>query len=268
MYVDDTTIFSNSKTHLLSSLNATHGLQEITEWLGQSSLTRDTDKTEFISFSPPHSMVYINSPLVSAIHPHTSASSSYTVECSSIICYLGIFIHHQFDWTHHMTIIANHTRSTICALSILRNSVRGLDYANWCKLFHSLILPVLTYGFPLYSTLACNKGLINILQVAQNDTVRKMSGTFKTTPIVPLHYLMAIHPINLTLSKLTDLFYLCIQHLLPFTLFFFGINLCASQGAKPHMALLVKVTSKLCNDMSMGPNTSDFYPHSPKAIIA
>ena len=41
-----------------------------------------------------------------------------------------------------------------------------------------------------------------------------------------------------------------------------------SQGAKPHVALLVKVTSKLCNDMSMGPNTSDFYPHSPKAVVA
>ena len=50
--------------------------------------------------------------------------------------------------------------------------------------------------------------------------------------------------------------------------FFFGINLCASWGAKPHVALLVKVTSKLCNDMSMGPNTSNFYPHSPKAVVA
>jgi len=53
-----------------------------------------------------------------------------------------------------------------------------------------------------------------------------------------------------------------------FFFFFFGINLCVSQGAKPHVALLVKVTSKLCNDMSMGPNTSDFYPHSPKAVVA
>jgi len=218
MYVDDGAIFANAKTHSLSSLNATRGLQEITEWLGQSGLKCDTDKTEFISFSPPRSMVHINGPLVTAIHPHTSASSSYTVERSTIICYLGIFIHHQFDWTHHVTIMANRTRSTIRALSILGNSVRGLDYANWRKLFHSLILPILTYGFPLYSTLARNKGLMDILQVAQNDAVRKMSGAFKTTPIVPLHYLMAIPPISLTLSKLTDVFRLHIQHLPPSTL--------------------------------------------------
>jgi len=192
MYVDDGAIFANAKTHSLSSLNAMRGLQEITEWLGRSGLKCNTDKTEFISFSPPRSMVHINGPLVTAIHPRTSASSSYTVERSTIICYLGIFIHHRFDWTHHVTIMANRARSTIRALSILRNSVQGLDFANWRKLFHSLILPVLTYGFPLYSTLARNKGLMDILQVAQNDAVRKMSGAFKTTPIVPLHYLMAI----------------------------------------------------------------------------
>jgi len=59
---------------------------------------------------------------------------------------------------------------------------------------------------------------MDILQVTQNDAVCKMSGAFKTTPIIPLHYLIAIPPITLTLSKLTDDFHLCIQHLLPFTL--------------------------------------------------
>jgi len=54
--------------------------------------------------------------------------------------------------------------------------------------------------------------------VAQNDAVRKMSGAFKTTLIVPLHYLMAIPPIPLTISKLTSVFRLRIQRLPPSTL--------------------------------------------------
>ena len=112
-----------------------------------------------------------------------------------------------------MTIMANHAYSTVRALSILRNSVRGLDYANWRKLFYALILPVLTYGFPLYSTQPRNKGLLDILQVAQNDMVRKISGVFKTTPIVPLHYMMAIPPLPLSIKKLTAVFRLRIQRL-------------------------------------------------------
>jgi len=201
-----------------SSQNAACGLQEITAWLGRNGLKCDTDKTEFISFAPPRAAEHLVGRLITSIHPRTSSSSSYTVEQSTIIRYLGVFIHHRFDWTHHVTIMANRARSTVRALSILGNSVRGLDYANWRCVFHSLILPVLTYGFPLYSTQPRIKGLLDILQVAQNDAVRKMSGAFKTTPVVPLHYLMAIPPISLTITKLTTVFRLRIQRLPPSTL--------------------------------------------------
>jgi len=215
MYVDDGAIFANAKTHRQAAREATRGLQEITAWLGRNGLKCDTDKTEFISFAPPRAPEHLVGRLVTSIHPRTSASSSYTVERSTIIRYLGIFIHHRFDWTHHVTIMANRARSTIRALSILGNSVRGLDYANWRRIFHALILPVLTYGFPLYSTQPRIKGLLDILQVAQNDAIRKMSGAFKTTPTVPLHYLLSIPPIPLTITKLTSVFKLRILRLPP-----------------------------------------------------
>jgi len=54
--------------------------------------------------------------------------------------------------------------------------------------------------------------------VAQNDAVRKMSGAFKTTPIVPLHYMLSIPPIPLTIAKLTSVYRLRIQRLPPSTL--------------------------------------------------
>jgi len=218
MYVDDGAIFSNTKTHRASSQNAARGLQEIMAWLGRNGLKCDMDKTEFISFAPPCAAEHLVGCLITSIHPQTSSSSSYTVERSTVIRYLGVFIHHQFDWTHHVTIMANQACSTVRTLSILGNSVRGLDYASWRRVFHLLVLPVLTYGFPLYSTQPHIKGLLDILQVAQNDAVHKMSGAFKTTPIVPLHYLMAIPPIPLTISKLTSIFRLRIQQLPPSTL--------------------------------------------------
>ena len=218
MYVNNGAIFSNAKNHQLSALNATKGLQEVTAWLGRNGLKCDEDKTEFISFSPPRAAEHLVSRTVTSIYPRTSATTSYTVEHSSLIRYLSIFIHERFNWTHHITIMANRARSTIRALSILGNSVRGLDYANWRKIFHTLVLPVLTYGFPLYSTQPRNKGLLDILQVAQNDMVRKMSGAFKTTPIVPLHYMMAIPPLSLSIKKLTSVFRLHIQCLPPSTL--------------------------------------------------
>jgi len=126
--------------------------------------------------------------------------------------------------------MANRTCSTVCALGVLGNSIQGINYANWHKLFHALILPVLTYGFPLYATSHHNKGLLKILQTAQNDMVRKMSRAFKTTPITPLHYLVAIPPISLTIKKLSDTFTLRIQCLPPFTL------LCTLPSSHPKAA--------------------------------
>lgn len=176
MYVNNGTIFSNTKNHQLSALNVTKGLQEITAWLGRNGLRCNKDKTEFISFSPPCAAEHLSGHVVTSIQPCTSATTSYTVKCLLLICYLRVFIYERFDWTHHMTIMANRACSTTHTLSTLRNSIRGLDYANWRKLFHALILPVLTYGFPLYSTQPCNKGLLEILQVAQNNIVHKISG--------------------------------------------------------------------------------------------
>ena len=45
-----------------------------------------------------------------------------------------------------------------------------------------------------------------------------MSRVFKTTPVIPLHYLMAIPPISLTITKLMSVFQLRIQCLPPSTL--------------------------------------------------
>lgn len=70
-----------------------------------------------------------------------------------------------------MTIMANHARSTVRVISILGNTVCGLHTTNWCKIFHALILPVLTYGLPLYTSQKHVVGLTKTLQVAQNNAI-------------------------------------------------------------------------------------------------
>ena len=92
--------------------------------------------------------------------------------------------------------MANRARSTVRAVGILGNSIRSLDLAGWRKIYHSLILPVLTYGLPLYASQRHIKGLIRTLQVAQNDALRKICGVFKTTPVEPLPYMSAILPMS------------------------------------------------------------------------
>ena len=87
--------------------------------------------------------------------------------------------------------MATWAKSTVQAINILGNSVQGLDLARWRKIYHVLILPVLTYRLPLYAS-RIRKGLIKVLQVTQNTALCKICRVFKTTSVELLPYMSAI----------------------------------------------------------------------------
>ena len=200
-YVDDGAIVATSTTHHSAARQAAAGFEEVAKWLHQNGLMTDPDKTEFISFFK-HRAPVTHGPVPDRIPLRDPVNGTRVVKRSSVVRYLGVFFKHNLSWDHHVTVMANRARSTVRAISILGNSVRGLDAANWRKVFHSLILPVLTYGFPLYASQKRVVGLTKTLQVAQNDAIRKMTGAFKTTPVDPLHFIAAIFPVKIQLTKL------------------------------------------------------------------
>jgi len=59
------------------------------------------------------------------------------------------------------------------------------------------------------------KSVIHILQVAQNVTVWHISSTFRTTPVEPLHNMLAIPPIKYTIAKYHAMFSMHLSKLPP-----------------------------------------------------
>ena len=149
-YVDDGAITATSATHHGAARQAASGFAEVTSWLHRNSLAIDPDKTKFISFFKQKALV-THSSLPNSLSLEDPVHGLHVVLQSSVVCYLGIFIKHNLTWDHHMTIMANYARSTVRAISILGNLVRGIHAAHWRTIFHALILPVLTYSFPLYA---------------------------------------------------------------------------------------------------------------------
>ena len=97
-----------------------------------------------------------------------------------------------------MNIICNHTCALIKALQLLGNSIQGINFTQWQLAYNAICLPVLTYGCQLWFT-GKQKGLVKKLQVVQNEAIRIISGTFRTTPHEPLHQMLNILPIDLHL---------------------------------------------------------------------
>ena len=97
-------------------------------------------------------------------------------------------------------------RSTIRGLSILGNSIRGLDLVHWKQVYLMYVIPILTYGVPVWYTGVSQKGLINTLQVAQNEGIRKITGVFRTTPTAITENMIGIAPIKYLLPRIIHSF--------------------------------------------------------------
>ena len=84
--------------------------------------------------------------------------------------------------------MTNRARSTLKALQLLGNSIRGLDWESWRMVYNAVVLPILTYAAPVW--LSGEAGLLDKLRKVQNAAIRHISGAFSTsTPAEPLHQL-------------------------------------------------------------------------------
>src|SRR6267142_5138533 len=65
----------------------------------------------------------------------------------------------------------------------------------WRRVFHAILVPVLTYASQVWFTDICQTSLLTVLQTAQNDACRKLAGIFRTTPVLLTQLLISIPPI-------------------------------------------------------------------------
>ena len=200
IYIDDGAIFACGNNWEDITTTMRNGYTTCLDWLTRAGLNAEPDKTEVIFFkkqrereeSPHH------------IHlPLPSLNADYKVQATNTLRYLGFFFDTRLDWTQHVEIMCNRARGTLKSLQLLGNSVQGLDQARWRLAYNAICLPVLTYGCQLWYR-GKQVTLVRKLQKVQNDAVRLISGTFRTTPREPLHQLLNILPIDLRLNMIVQ----------------------------------------------------------------
>ena len=160
MYMDDGNITTTGPTHLTSCDGVVTAFSLVSDWLKRSGLRTDPDKTEFISFfNPSRSRNNFGRPPDNIVLQDAS-NGTLSVPRSTSVRYLGIFFDYKLSWNLHVKTMTCRAHSTIRALQVLGNSIRGLDLANWRRVFHAIVLPALTYGAPLWATQPRNASLL------------------------------------------------------------------------------------------------------------
>ena len=106
MYVDDSILFACAEewAEVAGLLWARYSVCE--EWLQQSGLVIELDKTKLLFFQKP----YEHSPLPASTHlilPDWEHFTYYVVQPSENLQYLRFFINHRLKWEHHIQIICD-----------------------------------------------------------------------------------------------------------------------------------------------------------------
>ena len=160
-------------------------------------------------FSRPRPNVALHGLRPSVIHlPDWDHHTYYAVEVSDQVRYLGLHFDHKLSWDKHIEVVASRTKSTLKALQLLGNSVRGLDQGSWRLAYNAICIPALTYGSPIWFRV--QKKHIRTLQVVQNVAVLIITGAFRSTLREPLHQLTAIPPIHIHLQRLSTQAAICL----------------------------------------------------------
>jgi hypothetical protein len=146
MYVDNGAIYTVSATTTAVASRAHQYYMEVLKWLDDNGLQADPSKTELMMFRPTRANPNLTgADIMGARYTDPNLGPNHITTVSHLL-YLGVYIDHRLNWTRHITIMANRTCSNIRGINILGNSIRGLDFLNWQKVYNALIILGLTYG--------------------------------------------------------------------------------------------------------------------------
>jgi hypothetical protein len=153
MYVDDGAIYATLATIKGTADSAAEGYSQVLWWLYRNGLTANPEKCEFMTFTHSHANPNLVRQPVSELKYTDLALGVQNVKVAKEpIRYLGVYIDPKLNWRHHTQTMANRGRSTICSINILENSVQGIDMLQWRKVYNALVIPVMTYGVPIWYT--------------------------------------------------------------------------------------------------------------------
>jgi Reverse transcriptase (RNA-dependent DNA polymerase) len=131
MFVDDGNIFARAPTYNLLADKLRECYSDCYRWCHSVGLTIEPEKMKVRFFSQRRP-----APALHGTRPERvflldwDQASYYTVEATECVWYLGIHFDHKLSWDKHIAVVTTRTKSTIKALQLLGNSVRGLDFGN------------------------------------------------------------------------------------------------------------------------------------------
>jgi hypothetical protein len=118
---------------------------------------------------------------------------------------LGFWFDRKLTFEEHVRFYTTKALTTVTAMRMLGNSMRGLSPRNKCILYHACVLPIAMYGHRLWFFKGAKvKGVLKSLTSMQRKAACWITDMFRTSPTGGAESLAGLPPIRIHLQKLSQ----------------------------------------------------------------
>ena len=209
-FVDDGLLYCSSRSLAQNTERIEKCLERVQSTLATLGLFIDAEKTELIHFpgydKNKKTRRLASLPLQPGIRVRFAIDSrdEIIIKPKPCIRYLGFYFDSELTWNAHVSFYFNRAFSTIRALRMLGSSIRGLGTLQKRHSYQACVIPVLTYGLPLWFAhdgAGVKRFLLRINKV-HSHACKWIVGCFRTTPIGAREVIAGLPPLVLLLNSL------------------------------------------------------------------
>ena len=177
MYVDDRKLTVSSQLLDTNNYILAKAYQLVDQWLYLAGLSPDKDKKELMYYTWRK-----RDKISSYINLTNCDGTISTILIGSTICWLRVHFDCKLLYNYHVTKMAVKAKNAVTCISMLANTVQGLSHYHLHLLYHTCILPIITYASAAWWT--GKQKHIQILNKVQNKALCLICIAFRTTPLM------------------------------------------------------------------------------------
>ncbi|PPQ85685.1 hypothetical protein CVT25_002136 [Psilocybe cyanescens] len=189
MYVDDGMLVVSSVSLETNTSILKSAFEKTEAWLKSAGLSADFSKRELMHYSKRRKDN--SNPSITF---NDSDGITRTVTPEATVRWLGVYFDRKLSFDRHIKILASRGENAVAALTMLANTVRGLNHSHLRNLYISCVTTKIFYASPAWWK-GTKKQTIPLEKV-QNRALRLICAAFKTTPIAALEIEASIPPIK------------------------------------------------------------------------
>ena len=189
MYVDDRKLYVSSNSLETNVILIKLAYQEVESWLTSAGLSADITKREIMHYS--RRPKYDCSPSITFLDMD---GTTRTVTPERQIRWLGVYFDRKLRFEQHVKQLATRGENTVNGLTMLANTVRGLNQTHLRHLYLACVVPKILYACPAWWNGTSYQ--TKPLEKVQRRALILICAAFKTSPTTALEIEASIPPIK------------------------------------------------------------------------